>query len=50
VSCPDVAAALDRLRKSGVKVLEEVHRVGNGSATAAMIEGPDSIAIELVER
>jgi predicted enzyme related to lactoylglutathione lyase len=50
VSCPDVAAALDRLRKSGVKVLEEVHRFGNGSATAAIIEGPDSIAIELVER
>lgn len=50
VSCPDVAAALDRLRKSGVKVLEEVHRFGNGSGKAAMIEGPDSIAIELVER
>jgi predicted enzyme related to lactoylglutathione lyase len=50
VSCPDVAAALDRLRKSGVKVLEDVHRFGKGSARAAMIEGPDSIAIELVER
>ncbi|HSE38394.1 MAG TPA: VOC family protein, partial [Blastocatellia bacterium] len=50
VSCPDVAAALERLRRSGVKVLEEIHRFGNGSARAAMIEGPDSIAIELVEK
>jgi predicted enzyme related to lactoylglutathione lyase len=50
VSYPDVAAALDRLRKSGVKVLEELHAFGNSGARAAMIEGPDSIAIELVER
>jgi hypothetical protein len=50
VSYPDVAAELERLRKSGVKVLEEVHRFGNSNARAAMIEGPDSIAIELVER
>lgn len=50
VSYPDVAAALERLRKSGVKVLEELHRFGNGNAQAAMIEGPDSIAIELVGR
>jgi predicted enzyme related to lactoylglutathione lyase len=48
VSYPDVASALERLRKSGVKVLEELHRFGKGSAQAAMIEGPDSIAIELV--
>ncbi|MEK6303227.1 MAG: VOC family protein [Acidobacteriota bacterium] len=50
VSYPDVAAALDRLRKSGVKVLEELHRFGKSNAQAAMIEGPDSIAIELVGR
>ncbi|MEK6410880.1 MAG: VOC family protein [Acidobacteriota bacterium] len=50
VSYPDVAAAVDRLRKSGVKVLEEPHRFGNSNGRAAMIEGPDSIAIELVER
>ena len=50
VSYPDVAAALERLRKSGVKVLEEVHPFGNSNLRAAMIEGPDSIAIELVER
>ncbi|PYP85000.1 MAG: hypothetical protein DMF61_18270 [Blastocatellia bacterium AA13] len=45
----NVAPVLERLRKSGVKVLEEIHRFGNGSGRAAMIEGPDSIAIELVE-
>ena len=50
VSYPDVAAAVERLRKSGVKVLEEVHRFGNGTSKAAMIEGPDSIAIELIEK
>ena len=50
VSYPDVAAALERLRKSGVKVLEELHRLGNSSTRAAMIEGPDAIAIELVEK
>jgi predicted enzyme related to lactoylglutathione lyase len=50
VSYPDVAVALERLRKSGVKVLEEIHRFGNGNARSAMIEGPDSIAIELVEK
>jgi predicted enzyme related to lactoylglutathione lyase len=50
VSYPDVGAALERLRKSGVKVLEEVHPFGNSNSRAAMIEGPDSIAIELVER
>ncbi len=46
---PDLAGALDRLRKSGVKVLEEAHRFGDSQTRAAMIEGPDAIAIELVE-
>jgi catechol 2,3-dioxygenase-like lactoylglutathione lyase family enzyme len=50
VSVPDVAVALDRLRKAGVKVLEEPHPFGRGEKRAAMIEGPDSIAIELVEQ
>jgi lactoylglutathione lyase len=49
VSVPDLPAALDGLRKSGVKVLEEPHQFGDGSMKTAMIEGPDSIAIELVE-
>ncbi len=46
---PDVSVALERLRKAGVKVLEEPHRFGNSQVRAAMIEGPDTIAIELVE-
>ena len=45
----DVSAALARLRKSGVKVLEEPHRFGNSKTRATMVEGPDKIAIELVE-
>jgi catechol 2,3-dioxygenase-like lactoylglutathione lyase family enzyme len=49
LSLPDLAGALDRLRKSGVKVLEEPHPFGDGKTRAAMIEGPDSIAIELIE-
>ena len=44
-------AALDatvaRLKREGVKFLEEIHPWGN--TRVAMIEGPDRIAIELVE-
>jgi catechol 2,3-dioxygenase-like lactoylglutathione lyase family enzyme len=46
---PDLAGALDRLRKSGVKVLEEARPFGDSKTRAAMIEGPDAIAIELIE-
>ncbi len=49
ISYPDVAVELERLRKACVKVLEEIHPFGQSRAQAAMIEGPDSIAIELVE-
>lgn len=49
LSVADLTATLDRLRKSGVKVLEEPRKFGNSKTRAAMIEGPDSIAIELVE-
>jgi predicted enzyme related to lactoylglutathione lyase len=45
----DLAGTLERLRKAGVKVLEEPHQFGNSKTRAAMIEGPDAIAIELVE-
>ena len=45
----DISAALERLRKAGVKVLEEPHRFGSSQMRSAMIEGPDAIAIELVE-
>jgi catechol 2,3-dioxygenase-like lactoylglutathione lyase family enzyme len=46
----DVPATLARLRAQNVKVLEDVHNFGNSTLKAAMIEGPDLIAIELVER
>jgi predicted enzyme related to lactoylglutathione lyase len=45
----DLAATLARLRTEGVKVLQEPHPFGNSKTRAAMIEGPDAIAIELVE-
>lgn len=45
---PDLAATLARLRSAGVKVLEELHPFGRSKQQAAMIEGPDSIAIELI--
>ncbi|MGH9854522.1 MAG: VOC family protein [Blastocatellia bacterium] len=49
LSVPDLSVALDRLRKAGVKVLEEPHQFGDSKSRAAMIEGPDAMAIELVE-
>lgn len=49
LSVPDLSATLGRLRKAGVKVLEEPHPFGKSQMRAAMIEGPDTIAIELVE-
>jgi predicted enzyme related to lactoylglutathione lyase len=48
-SVSDLSATLDRLRKEGVKVIEEPHRFGKSEMRAAMIEGPDAIAIELIE-
>lgn len=45
-----LAGTLKRLEGAGVKVLRGVHPFGQGPGTAALIEGPDSIAIELVER
>lgn len=48
-SVSDLASAIERLRRDGVKVLEEPHRFGSSQQRAAMIEGPDAIAIELVE-
>jgi catechol 2,3-dioxygenase-like lactoylglutathione lyase family enzyme len=47
LSVSDVAATVARLEREGVKVLEKIHPWGN--TRAAMIEGPDRIAIELVE-
>jgi catechol 2,3-dioxygenase-like lactoylglutathione lyase family enzyme len=46
----DLPGTLERLTANGVKVLRPVHPFGRGPARAAWIEGPDAIAIELVER
>ena len=45
----DLDGALERLRQAGVKVLEGPRPFGDTQTRAAMIEGPDSIAIELLE-
>ena len=50
LSVADLPAALTRLEGAGVKVLRGVHPFGSGQGKAALIEGPDSIVIELVER
>ena len=49
VSVSDLKVTLERLRRSGVKVLAEIHPFGTSKNRAAMIEGPDAMAIELVE-
>jgi catechol 2,3-dioxygenase-like lactoylglutathione lyase family enzyme len=45
----DLPATLARLRQEGVKVLETPHQFGKSKMPSAMIEGPDAIAIELIE-
>jgi hypothetical protein len=47
LSVSDLDATVARLKREDVKFLEEIHPWG--SMRAAMIEGPDRIAIELVE-
>ena len=47
LSVADLAATLARLRAEGVKVIEQTYQWGN--TRAAMIEGPDHVALELIE-
>ena len=47
LSTADLTVTVTRLKREGVKFLEEIHPWGN--SRAATIEGPDRIAIELVE-
>jgi 4-hydroxyphenylpyruvate dioxygenase-like putative hemolysin len=47
LSTADLDKTVARLKGEGVKFLEEIHPWG--TMRAAMIEGPDRIAIELVE-
>ena len=47
LSSADVAATVGRLKREGVTILEDVHVLG--TTRAAMIEGPDRVAIEILE-
>ena len=47
LSVSDLDSTVTRLQGEGVKFLEQIHPWGN--MRAAMIEGPDRVAIELVE-
>ena len=47
LSTANLDTTVARLKSEGVKFLEEIHKWGTGRA--AMIEGPDRVAIELVE-
>ena len=47
LSTADLGVTVARLKSEDVKFLEEIHPWGN--SRAAMIEGPDRVAIELVE-
>jgi hypothetical protein len=47
LSVADLTSTVGRLKSEGIKFLEEIHPWGN--TRAAMIEGPDRVAIEIVE-
>jgi glyoxalase/bleomycin resistance protein/dioxygenase superfamily protein len=47
LSVSDLESTVARLKSEGIKFLEEIHPWGN--TRAAMIEGPDRVAIEIVE-
>jgi catechol 2,3-dioxygenase-like lactoylglutathione lyase family enzyme len=48
-SVDDLDAMLERLRKAGVRVTAEPRSIANGQIKFAFIEGPDKVAIELLE-
>ena len=48
-SFANLSEALEKMRKDGVKVTDEIRSVANGKIKFAFIEGPDKIRIELVE-
>lgn len=49
ISVPNLDAALASLKAAGTKVTEPPHRWKDARVRSAFIEGPDQIAIELVE-
>jgi catechol 2,3-dioxygenase-like lactoylglutathione lyase family enzyme len=48
-SFDNLSEALERMRKDGVKVTDEIRSIAGGKVKFAFIEGPDKIRIELVE-
>lgn len=48
-SFENLADALEKMRKDGVKVTDEIRSIANGKIKFAFIEGPDKIRIELIE-
>jgi catechol 2,3-dioxygenase-like lactoylglutathione lyase family enzyme len=48
-SFDNLAEALEKMRRDGVKVTDEIKSVAGGKIKYAFIEGPDKIRIELVE-
>ena len=49
VSFDNLAEALEKMRKDGVKVTDEIKSAAGGKIKYAFIEGPDKIRVELVE-
>ncbi len=49
ISFADLPSTLNRFRKEGVKVTDEIRTAANGKIKYAFIEGPDKIRIELIE-
>ena len=47
---PDVAAACERIRGAGGKVVREVGPVKGGTTVIAFVEDPDGYKIELIQR
>jgi len=47
---PDVAAACERIRSAGGKIVREPGPVKGGSTVIAFVEDPDRYRIELIER
>lgn len=48
-SFDNLADAVERLRKDGVKVTDEIRSLSGGKIKSAFIEGPDKLRIELIE-
>ncbi len=50
LSVPDVAAACERIRAAGGKVVREAGPVKGGTTVIAFVQDPDGYKIELIQR